>query len=638
MPKVTFLPAGKSVEVTQGASVSDAALVADLSISLPCGGKGTCGKCLVQVVEGRVDSKPSTQITGEERAAGYVHACLSTVLADVTILIPELSAAIRGVHLDDGIDPTAGGEDGITDLSPLTRQVRVRVPEPAEGDGLSDLDRIDRTLKPLLGASRVQYPLPFIRRLAEALRGSDGDVTVDIAEGSAHARAVDVRSGHGPGGGLGIAVDLGTTTVSVQLVSLEENKILSTRNGYNDQILCGLDVISRINYASKPGRLLDLRSKALDSVNRLIREACEGEGFSPESITSCALSGNTVMTHLLLGLPPEFIRLHPYTPTVLDVPLFTASELGIDIHENALVRLSPCVGSYVGGDITAGVLVTDLAKGREDVSLLMDIGTNGEIVVGSSDFLMTCACSAGPAFEGGGIDCGMRATTGAIDRITIDPGTGRAQYTVIGGGKPAGICGSGLIDLVAGLFLTGFLDSSGRLDRSGRCPAVIANGRRASYTVAEEGETMDGKPIRVSETDIDNLMRAKAAIYSAASLMLGQLGLSFGDLSSFSVAGGFGKYLDLRHAITIGLLPDIPFEKFRYIGNASLAGTRLALLSKRHRDRQDELASRMTYIDLSTFPGYMDGYTAALFLPHTDLHLFPSVMKGKAQVSRKGPD
>jgi uncharacterized 2Fe-2S/4Fe-4S cluster protein (DUF4445 family) len=626
MPRVTFLPSGKAVDVAQGVSVSDAALFADLTVSLPCGGKGTCGKCLVKVVEGRVDSKPSTQITDEERAAGCVHACLSTITADVTIAIPEPSAAVRGVHLDDSIDLTEGQEDGITDLSPLTTRVRVSVPGPAAGDGLSDLDRLDRTLRPILGARRIQYPLPFIRRLARELRQADGDVTVDAAAGGAHARAVDVRGGHGGKGGLGIAVDLGTTTISVQLVGLFDGKVSSTKNGYNDQILCGLDVISRINYASGEGRLQDLRAKALDSVNRLIREACEDANASPDEITSCTCSGNTVMTHLLLGLPPEYIRLDPYTPTVLGVPLFTAAELGLGINGNGLVRLSPCVGSYVGGDITAGILVTDLAKDREEISLLIDIGTNGEIVLGNRDFLMTCACSAGPAFEGGGIDCGMRATTGAIDRVVIDPKTGRAGYTVIGKGRPAGICGSGLIDLVSGLFLTGFLDSSGKLDRTGRCPAIEANGRRASYLVAGPGETGDGKPVMVTETDIDNLMRAKAAIYSAAALMLAQTGLSFADLSAFYVAGGFGRYLDLGHAIAIGLLPDIPLEKFRYIGNASLAGTRLALLSKGHRDLQEKLAARMTYLDLSTFPGFMDGYTAALFLPHTELGLFPTVM------------
>jgi len=570
-------------------------------------------------------------MTEEERADGCVHACLSAVTSDVTILIPEPSAALRDVHLDDAIDPTEGGGAGIADLSPLSTQVRVTVPGPALEDGLSDLDRLDRVMKPLLGASRVQYPLPFIRKLAEALRSSGGDVTVDVAAGGAHARAIDVRGGHGEdGGGLGMAVDLGTTTISVQFVNLGDGRVLSTRNGYNDQILCGLDVISRINYAAKPGRLEDLKAKVLASVNRLVREACGDAGASPGDVTSCALSGNTVMTHLLLGLPPENIRLAPYTPTALGVPLFTASELGLDIHENALVRISPCVGSYVGGDITAGMLVTDLAQDREEVSLLLDIGTNGEIVLGSRDFLMTCACSAGPAFEGGGIDCGMRATTGAIDRVTVDPGTGMATYSVIGGGRPAGICGSGLIDLVAGLFLTGLLDSSGRLDRNGVCKAIEVNGRRAFYTVAGADETRDGTLVRISETDIDNLMRAKAAIYSAASLMLSQTGLSFTDLSSFSVAGGFGKHLDLDKAIAIGLLPDIPLERFRYIGNASLAGTRLALLSKGHRERQQEFASRMTYMDLSSWPGYMDAYTAALFLPHTDRTLFPSVRAGKA--------
>lgn len=638
MPRVTFLPSGLFVDVPGGTSLSDAALAAGLSIGLPCGGKGTCGKCLVKIAEGTADAKPSLKVTGEVLAAGFVHACLSSVKEDVTVVIPEPDALARGVHLDDGIDPTEGGARAVADLSPLTRRVRLAVPRPAAMDGLSDLDRLDRALRPLLKARRVQYPLPFIRDLPRELRAAGGEVTVDVAMESAHARAVRVRGGRGAAGGLGAAVDLGTTTISVQLVSLENGRTLSTRNGYNDQVLCGLDVISRMNYASKPERLEDLRAKALASVNRLMGEACDEAGAFRGEITACALSGNTVMTHLLLGLPPEHIRLDPYTPAVLGVPAFTASEVGLDIHENALVRTSPSVGSYVGGDITAGMLLTGLAEGGGELSLFLDIGTNGEIVLGNADFLLTCACSAGPAFEGGGIDCGMRATTGAIDRVTVDGDTGSAAYTVIGGGRPAGICGSGLIDLVSGLFLAGFLDASGKLDRSGRCPAVEANGRRASYTVARANETLDGNPVRVSETDIDNLMRAKAAIFSAASLMLKQVGFSFGDVSVFHVAGGFGKHLDLGHAIAIGLLPDIPRERFRYLGNASLAGTRLALLSKEHRNLQEELASRMTYLDLSASPGYMDQYTAALFLPHTELHLFPSVRVRARDAEGKGID
>jgi uncharacterized 2Fe-2S/4Fe-4S cluster protein (DUF4445 family) len=362
-------------------------------------------------------------------------------------------------------------------------------------------------------------------------------------------------------------------------------------------------------------------------VNRLIEEALEDSQGRKEVITCCRISGNTIMTHLFLGLKPEYLRLEPYTPTVLHTAPLRASELGLDIHPEAFVTLSPCVGSYVGGDITAGILTTNIAKNTEDICLFIDIGTNGEIVVGNNEFLMTCACSAGPAFEGGGMDCGMRATTGAIDSVSIDPDTGHARYTTIGTGKPSGICGSGMIDLIAGLFLSGWIDSSGKFDRTRTSRFIHIEGRRAYYTLAEAQDSYSGKPIILSENDIDNLMRAKAAIYSAASLLLKQIGITFHDISTFYIAGGFGRSLNLDHAMVIGLLPEIPVEKFHYLGNASLLGSSLCLLSQEFREVQAALTKRMTYIDLSTFSGYMDQYMAALFLPHTDLHHFPGVLK-----------
>jgi uncharacterized 2Fe-2S/4Fe-4S cluster protein (DUF4445 family) len=428
MPKVRFLPMGITVDVPTGTLINDAAHQADIMVDLPCGGKGTCGKCLVQVANGAVSSKPTTQLTDGEIASGFVLSCQSAITEDVDITVPErLSGSIQTT--DDSIDLQDVDVSEIRDLSPLTRQICLQVQEPAKEDGLSDADRVSRSLQTLLPGKDIIYPLPVIRKMADALRAEAGAVTLTVAGDEARACVIDVKSGHSGHKNLGLAVDLGTTNISVQLMDLETGKVLSTRNGYNDQIHCGLDVISRINYACSPERLEDLQSRAVHSVNRLIREAIEDSQTRKEDINTCRISGNTVMSHLLLGLKPEYIRLEPYTPTLLDIPPFRACELGIDILPEAVVTLSPCVGSYVGGDITAGVLVTDLARDKEDICLFIDIGTNGEIVVGNKDFLITCACSAGPAFEGGGIDCGMRATMGAIDHVTIDRETGAASYT-----------------------------------------------------------------------------------------------------------------------------------------------------------------------------------------------------------------
>jgi len=345
----------------------------------------------------------------------------------------------------------------------------------------------------------------------------------------------------------------------------------------------------------------------------------------PNTISNAVVSGNTVMTHLLLGLDPEYIRLDPYTPTVMEVPYVTAAEVGLQINPDSWVYFSPCVGSYVGGDITSGLLCTDLATDSPALNLFIDIGTNGEIVVGNGEFLLACACSAGPAFEGGGIECGMRAALGAIEKVEIDPSTAKASYVTIGGVPPRGICGSGMIDLLANLFLTGWIEPNGRFNRTRSSPFINIEGRRAVYTIVPTEESSHGKPLVLHETDFENILRAKAAIYSACEMLIHQAGMSFDYLEHIYIAGGFGRFLDLEKAAVIGLVPDLPREKFQYIGNSSLVGSYMAVVSQEYRQRQLQVSRRVTYLDLNSDPSYMDHYTAALFLPHTDLNRFPSV-------------
>jgi len=421
---------------------------------------------------------------------------------------------------------------------------------------------------------------------------------------------------------------VGTTTVAVQLVSMPTGKVLATQTAYNDQIDCGLDVISRINYARRPNRLEELRTRVLKTINTLIDQLGDGNEVERDEIRNAVVAGNTTMIHLLLGLVPEYIRLEPYTPTLLETPFLKAEEIGINIHPQSMVYFAPAVGSYVGGDITSGLLCTDIASGSEEVNLFIDIGTNGELVIGNSDFLVTCACSAGPAFEGGGIDNGMRAALGAVDNVEIDGETGMPVYRTIGNVPAKGICGTGMIVLLANLFLAGWLDAAGKLNREKKSPAIRTDGRQAHYIIVPAEESATGKPVTISEIDIENIIRAKAAIYSACALMLEQVGLGFDALSTIYIAGGFGRFLDIDKAITIGLLPDLPRERYRYIGNSSLMGAYLVLVSGEKKRRQLELAGRMTYMELSTEPAYMDQYTGALFLPHTDIKRFPTLKDG----------
>jgi uncharacterized 2Fe-2S/4Fe-4S cluster protein (DUF4445 family) len=341
-------------------------------------------------------------------------------------------------------------------------------------------------------------------------------------------------------------------------------------------------------------------------------------------ILNASIAGNTTMMHLLLGIVPEYIRLDPYTPAVYDIPAFKASHFGLDIAPEAAVYFAPCVGSYLGGDITSGLLCTALSTDSRDISLFIDIGTNGEIVLGNSEFLLGCACSAGPAFEGGGIEKGMRASKGAIEYVEISKESGAVKYNTIGNAPPAGICGSGMISLIAGLFSSGWMDAAGKLDRSRPCPSIPDKGKNARYLLLDPSTTNLSDQIYITEADIDNFIRAKGAIFSACQVLLKKIPLNLEDISVIYIAGGFGRYLNIADSITIGLLPDIDEKKFRFIGNASLMGSYMTLMSQKHRKNQSRLSRNITYIDLSSEPEYMNEYTAALFLPHTDRKLFPN--------------
>jgi uncharacterized 2Fe-2S/4Fe-4S cluster protein (DUF4445 family) len=629
MPVVTFQPSGRAINAQPGDLLIDCARKADVSIDAPCGGKGTCGKCMVRVTSGTVDSRSLGALSQELVADGYVLACKAVLLNEnVTVQVPEKTGWDGGKFVESLEEECLIRRELLPDkweFDPLAVKWMVEVPPAGLEDGLSDFDRFVRALQHDWGQCDVVCSINVLRGLADALRTDNGRVTVSLVREDNRLHVLRIEPSDSTVRNYGIAVDIGTTTVAVQLVSLEMGKIVATHSDYNGQITCGLDVISRINYARIPERREELRTRVLNTINGLIWKAAVAHGVSPAEICNAVISGNTTMLHLLLGLNPEYIRLEPYTPTIMKSLYLTAAEVGVEINPDSWISLSPCVGSYVGGDITAGLLCTDLATNSPDVNLFIDIGTNGEIVIGNCDFLMACACSAGPAFEGGGIDCGMRAALGAIERVEVDAATGVCKYWTVGGTKPLGICGSGMIALLADLFITGWIDSAGKLNRVNPSPAIEIAGRNAFYVLVPAEESGTGKALRINESDIENIIRTKAAIYSACALMLKQVDLTFNDLSCIYIAGGFGRFLDLDKATVLGLIPDLPREKFKYIGNSSLMGSYMALVSRDYHQRQIELAGRITYLELSTDPAYMDQYTAALFLPHTDAALFPTV-------------
>ncbi len=420
--------------------------------------------------------------------------------------------------------------------------------------------------------------------------------------------------------GCGIAIDIGTTTVAAALLDLKTGKVLSKASRGNGQIRYGADVINRIIQQMRPGGKERLQKAVREETIVPIMEALfRDSGKTASDISRIVIAGNTTMEHLFIGADGDSIRLEPYVPEFLELTGVDADRAGLPVPPDSPVIFAPNVGSYVGGDITAGVLDT-MMWDSELMTLFIDLGTNGELVLGNSEYMLCCACSAGPAFEGGDISCGMRATTGAIDSVHIDEDTLEPDYTLISGEKPLGLCGSGLIDIISELFRTGAINSKGKFVRES--PRIRYDEYGGNYIVAFASESGTGKDIELNEGDLDNFIRAKAAIFSAIRTMLKSLAMSVDDIDRVIIAGGIGSGINIEKAISIGMLPMIPTDKYSYIGNSSLTGACAMLISDDAVDKVFDIGRNMTYIELSTEPGYMDEFLAACFLPHTDHRLF----------------
>ena len=421
--------------------------------------------------------------------------------------------------------------------------------------------------------------------------------------------------------GYGVAVDIGTTTVTAALIDLATGQIVGKASSGNGQIRYGADVINRIIQQERPGGREKLQHAVREeTLLPIIDELCEQSGIEPSQITRCVIAGNTTMEHLLVGEDASTIRLEPFVPAFLELEGKTSADIGLGFAPDAPVIFAPNVGSYVGGDITAGVLDTMLWA-SEQMTLFIDLGTNGELVFGNSDFMLTCACSAGPAFEGGDITWGMRATNGAISAATIDADTMEPTFTVIGGGKPVGMCGSGIIDIVAELYRTGIINPKGKFAREG-ARVLYDDSNVGRYVLATREESANGSEIFIDESDIDNFIRAKGAIFSAIRTMLKSLDMPVEGIERVMIAGGIGSGINMANARAIGMLPNLPAEVFSYIGNSSLVGACAMLVSDEAAQKVMEIGRNMTYLELSVEPGYMDEFMAACFIPHTDATLF----------------
>ncbi|MFM8321314.1 MAG: ASKHA domain-containing protein, partial [Chloroflexota bacterium] len=631
------------VRVPSGTLLTEAARLAGVEVGQPCGGQGRCGRCAVKVLEGAVRRRSTLRLSAEDVADGYALACQTVVEGDCRVHVPPQAVVERHLTTDLTVAKVHPPANYNYDLDQTVRRVSLSLTPPSMDDQTDDLSRLLTGLRQQAGLTGVSVSLPLIQKLGAALRADETGETwqvtaiVDMRERldgrTIDEWLIDVLPGQ-PGEGdplWGIAVDIGTTTVTVWLVDLVSGQVAAQASEYNGQIARGEDVISRIVYANKNGGGGELRSLALNSINTLIKEVCRRAAaahgpIEPRQLVKAAIAGNSTMMHLFLGIPANSIRLAPFVTAANHLPLLSAAEVGLEINPLATVDCLPGVASYVGSDITAGVL----SSGMDDtskVTLFMDVGTNGEIVLGSAEWLVTCACSAGPAFEGAGVHSGMRATRGAVEEVWINDQTYEPTYRVIGGAgqPPRGICGSGLISLLAEMFMTGVVDKAGHLNTHLDTPRIRSGENGLEYVIAWAAETANQRDLTVTHVDIDNLLRTKGAIYAGYSVLADSVGVPMELIEQMLVGGSFGKYLNVEKAIQIGLLPDLPWERFQFLGNTSARGAYYALLDRRARQRIQDIAARMTYIELSADNSFYDAFMSALFLPHTDLSRFPSV-------------
>ncbi len=597
---VNFISQKKSVKVAQGTDALTAAIKTGIIINTACGGEGLCGKCKVIIDEKEV------------------LACQTIVESDLEVKIPKESLEVHTKLKHESEEFTKGivlEREKTFEFSPLVKKEYIELTAPTHDDNLSDLDRVYRELEHKFHNVHISTNLANIKHLSEVLRASDFKVTVSLGYKDDVIDIISIEPGDTKKVNYGFAFDIGTTTVAGQLIDLNAGNILGTRIAFNKQASYGSDVITRIIYASNPEGLKKLNEAVLDNINEIIEALAKAYNVNMADIYGMSCAGNMTMMHLLLKVDPANIRKAPYIPTTTVFETVSAPVAGIEINPKGIVSFTPGVTTYIGGDIVSGVLACGLSE-NEEISLLVDIGTNGEIVLGNREWMMGAAASAGPAFEGSGLSNGMKAVNGAIQKVEIDSDL-EVKVSTIGPGKPKGICGSGYIDLLCQLLKRGVIGRDGKINRDKKTKRIRKTDTNYEFVVAED--------VIITDDDIENLKRSKGAIYSAIMALLNKVDRKEEDIKKIYIAGGFGNYLNIENAIFIGLLPDAERSRYEFIGNSSLAGARMSLLSRDAFRKTHEIYKNITYIDLSAENNYMDEYMASLFFPHTDMRRFPSV-------------
>ena len=630
--RIRFEPDGITTTAENGSNLMQSAIAAGVHINASCGGAGTCGTCNVLIREGSVDSVRTNKVSLLEYENGVRQSCQSKVRSDLVVEVPPESRLEKAVLTrETAKNITGGGQASVVakgwPFEPVVSKLYLELEPPTSNDNTSDSERLIRALREqnCLGPIDLSYTL--LSNLASTLRLSDWRVTATILALESHSRLINLETGDTRARNFSLAFDIGTTAVRGQLLDLGRGRVIANAIDYNNQISYGADVITRMVQCQKPGGLGQLQKAVIATINHLIQEILKQTNTDVRDISFIMMAANTVMVHFLLELDPQYLRLSPYVPTVSQPPLVRARDLGITAAAHTHVWILPSVASYVGSDIVAGIVGTGIYQ-RESVTLYMDIGTNGEIVAGNRDWMVASAASAGPTFEGGGIKHGMLATSGAIEEFEIDLQTLEPAITTIGSQPVKGICGSGLINMAAAMLRAGLISQNGKFNTDKTSNRLRLGEDGWEYVLDYGSESQTGRDIVFTEIDLDNLIRSKAAMYAGCQTLLQGIGGNFDSLEQVVIAGTFGSRLNIENAITIGLLPDLNRDRFTFVGNGSLLGARLCSYSTFLLNDAGRVAGLMTNIELSENAYFMENYLAAMFLPHTDFKLFPSVTSG----------
>ncbi|MCM8830302.1 MAG: ASKHA domain-containing protein [Candidatus Omnitrophica bacterium] len=613
---LTVQPFNKKILVKKGSDILSSLVKGGIFITSHCGGKGICRKCKIKILKGSFYSEEEEKLTEERKDKNIYLACRTKVMGNLEIeILPE---TVISEKVEDKTFEKEGEFSYRTHpvkddfgLSPITKKIFLKLPQPSFEDTTSDYERLLRELKKITDEIPFSINIESIRKLPNILRDGLGELTLTVVKDEKYYEVVNIEQGDTSLNNFGIAIDIGTTTIAASLLDIKEEVVLKKGVTFNRQASFGDDIISRIVFAEKKGGLKKLHQAVVETVNGMIVNLTESCGISINDIYCVVISGNMTMVHLLLEINPSFLRKEPYIPVANIFPLFKSSDVGIRINRKGVVATIPGGYPYVGGDITAGILISGIYK-EEVLSLFVDIGTNGEIVVGNKDFLVCASASAGPAFEGSGVRNGVRVMEGAIQTFQIR--NEDVHFETVGGTKPIGICGSGYIELLCELFKNNIINRNGIF--IGKHKRIIEKDGMKEFVVTEN--SANGEEIAITQADIDNLIRAKGAIFSAISTILKTIGLKFEDIKKFYIAGGFGNSINIKKAVEIGLLPDLPEERFKFLGNTSLRGAEGYILSEEFRRLSREIIKKLTYVDLSRSPIYMEEYMKSLFIPHTD--------------------